>query len=195
MINFEKTIEDMKMVGLNTVPNKVMVCIPNAKNILYTGLKFFLAKEGKEVIWLPEYDDIVSWLTDNKGRGLLMYGTCGRGKTVLGRYVLPAILLHYHRKICSYYDAQEMNKKLDEVLNRHILSLDDIGTEGMSIKFGEKRMAFAEIMDLVEKKGKLVIVSSNLDGKSLRERYGDRIFDRLIATTARVVFNGESLRK
>lgn len=195
MINFEKTIEDMKMVGLSSVPDRVIIRVPDARNVLYAGLKYFLEKEGQSIVWLPEYDEVASWLTDNKGRGLLMYGTCGRGKTVLGRYVLPAVLLHYHRKVCSYYDAQDMNKKLDEVLSRHILSLDDIGTEGMSIKFGEKRMAFAEVMDIVEKKGKLVIVSSNLDGKALRERYGDRIFDRLIATTVRVVFNGDSLRK
>lgn len=123
-----------------------------------------------------------------------MYGNCGRGKSLLGRFVLPAILLKYSGKITSVYDIQEMNSRVDAVLKKHIISLDDIGTEEISVDYGNKRMAFAEIMDAVEKHGKLIIVSSNLDADSIKKRYGDRIMDRIRATTTRVLFNGESLR-
>ena len=195
MINFKATVDNLKMVGLDPVPNRIEFNIPNSKEVLNAGFECFLSKEKVKSIWLPEYDEIAEWMTNNKGRGLLMYGNCGRGKSIIGRFIIPAVLTHYCRKICTCYDAEEMNKKIDEVLNKHILSIDDIGTEGMSVNYGVKRMAFAEIMDAVEKKGKLIIISSNLSGQALRERYGDRVFDRIIATTKRIAFNGDSLRK
>ncbi len=68
--------------------------------------------------------------------------------------------------------------------------LDDIGTEEVSNVYGNKRLAFAEIMDSAEKYGKLVIVSSNLTVAEIKKRYGDRVLDRVVATTKRVLFEG-----
>lgn len=90
---------------------------------------------------------------------------------------------------------QEMNHKLDEVLTKGIISLDDIGSEEMMIKYGERRLAFAEIMDAAEKSGKIVIVSTNLTSDQIRSQYGDRVLDRIKAITTRVLFKGDSLRK
>lgn len=87
-----------------------------------------------------------------------------------------------------------MNKNIDEVLKKPIISLDDIGTEEISVHFGEKRMAFAEIIDSAEKHNKLVIVSTNYNGSKLRELYGDRIIDRIKSITFSVLFSGDSLR-
>ena len=94
----------------------------------------------------------------------------------------------------SVFDIQDMNRDIDLVLSKHIISLDDIGTEEVSIKYGERRMAFAEVMDAAEKHGKLVIVSTNLNESELKERYGDRVLDRIKATTSRILFTGKSLR-
>lgn len=124
----------------------------------------------------------------------MLCGNCGRGKSILCRYVLPAILLKYHNRVVSVYDIQDMNKNIDEVLKKPIISLDDIGTEEISVHFGEKRMAFAEIIDSAEKHNKLVIVSTNYNGSKLRELYGDRIIDRIKSITFSVLFSGDSLR-
>ncbi|MFV0331131.1 MAG: hypothetical protein ACK5M3_14185, partial [Dysgonomonas sp.] len=90
---------------------------------------------------------------------------------------------------------QEMNKYIDDVLKKHVISLDDIGTEDISVNYGNKRQAFAEVMDAAEKYGKLIIISTNLRGDEIAERYGQRVMERIVSTTRRIKFRGQSLRK
>ena len=137
---------------------------------------------------------MAKWLENNEGKGLLLYGDCGQGKSLLSRFILPAILLQYHNKVVTSFDVQEMNTRLDAVLMKKIVSLDDIGTEAMINDFGNKRMAFAEIVDQAEKKGKLLIISTNLNKDKLIEMYGERVFDRLCKLTKRILFTGKSMR-
>lgn len=191
--DFDEVFSEMRKMGMKAPVSSVRIKVPNARTMIYAGLKSVLAKE--EVVWLPEYEKVADWLTDNKGRGLFMFGNCGRGKSLLGRYVLPAIILSCCQKVVNVFDMQDLNANLDLALKKHLVSLDDVGTEEMAVKYGERRMAFPEIMDAAEKCGKLVIVSTNLGESELRERYGDRILDRIKALTFRVCFNGESLRK
>lgn len=175
--------------------DKVYLNVPDSRSLLFSAMRYFVSLEKKSAVWLPEYEKVANWLSDNGGRGLFLYGTCGRGKSILCRYALPAILLKYAGKVVSVFDIQDMNQDIDLVLSKHIISLDDIGTEEVSIKYGERRMAFAEVMDAAEKHSKLVIVSTNLNERELKDRYGDRVLDRIKATTTRVKFVGDSLRK
>ena len=147
------------------------------------------------MIWLPQYDQIAEWLEDNKGRGLLLYGSCGLGKTFLTRYVIPAIILKYHNKVVHSFDMTELNKEPDKVLAKHLIAIDDIGTEDISIRFGEKRSVVPEILDAAEKYGKLLLLTSNLGGEDLIKKYGNRTFDRILAVTKRIEFNGKSFRE
>ena len=192
---FDAIFQEMKVHGMKLPSDKVYLDVPDSRRLLFSAIRYFVSLENKEAVWLPEYERVASWLNDNGGRGLFLYGTCGRGKSILCRYVLPAILLKYAGRVVSVFDIQDMNKDIDLVLSKHVISLDDIGTEEVSIKYGERRMAFAEVMDAAEKHGKLVIVSTNLNERDLRERYGDRVLDSIKATTTRVKFVGESLRK
>lgn len=188
-------IESMKVHGMKTPTEKVLIRIPGADQILRNALKYFIGLENRNAEWLPEYKQIVEWLENNEGRGLFLYGNCGRGKTVLAQYVIPAILLKYSRKVVVSYDAQQMNLKLDEVLQKKIIGIDDVGTEDILNSFGNKRLAFLEVIDAAEKYGKLLIITSNLNQEQLIEKYGDRAMDRIISTTKRVLFSGKSLRK
>lgn len=191
-MSFDEVFSDMRKMGLKAPASSVSIKVPNARTMLYAGLKSVI---GENAVWLPEYEKVAEWLTDNKGRGLFMFGNCGRGKSLLGRYVLPAIILSCCQKVVNVFDMQELNANLDVALSKHLISLDDVGTEEMAVKYGERRMAFPEIMDAAEKYGKLVIISTNLGGNELRERYGDRVLDRIKALTSRVCFNGDSLRR
>ena len=191
-IDFRQTIERLKDTGFSPVPNTVEISIPDAKNVLRAGIKYFTRENAR---WLPEYEEVASWLAGNGGRGLLCFGNCGRGKTLICGRILPLILNHYCRKVVSCYDAQQMNAELDVVKQKHIIYVDDIGTENLSVKYGEKRLAFAELADEAEKKGKLLILTTNLTIDELREKYGERTIDRLRAITKTVLFSGESLRK
>lgn len=181
--------------GMRLPQHKVYIAVPHAEIVLRKVLENFLALEGRSLKWLPEYDEVAQWLSGNRGRGLFLYGSCGRGKTLLCRYVLPAILLAYCRKVVTVFDMNEVNKNIDAVLAKHIVSLDDVGTETLSIQYGQRRMAFSEILDAAEKNNKLLIASSNLNVGEIVNHYDDRVLDRLKSTTVRILFEGNSLRE
>ena len=195
MRTFDEILKDMDARGMKVPGKKVYISIHEAKNILHGVMSGLLAGEGRTLTWIPEYDKVASWLENNKGRGLFLFGNCGRGKSLLCRYAIPIILMEYCRKIVSVFDIQDMYSDLDSVLKKRIISLDDIGTEEIIVKYGERRDAFPEIIDRAEKNGNLVIVSTNLNQEKLQERYGARILDRIKSTTTRVMFEGKSFRK
>lgn len=192
MTDFNHIAQLMKYHGMKLPEEQVKISIQSGKSLIEKGLDYF---SNSKADWLPEYNLITEWLSDNEGKGLFMYGDFGRGKSLLARYVLPGILLSSAGKIVSVYDMAEINKKLDEALTKRVLSLDDVGVEDVKVNFGERRMAFAELMDSIEKNNKLAIITTNLNQDELRSRYGDRVMDRIIATTVRVQFKGKSLRK
>ena len=175
----------------------VFISIPNAKEKLSNALDYFIALEGqnKAAVWLNEYEEVSLWLEDNKGRGLLLYGECGLGKTFIARYVLPALLLKYCNRVVNSFDMNEANKNPDDVLSKHIIALDDIGTEEQSVKYGDRRFIVPEIVDYAEKYGKMLILTTNLNAAQLSDKYGSRTLDRIIATTKRIEFKGKSFRK
>lgn len=195
MTTVGETLNEMKALGMQTPNERVLIQIKGARTILENCFKYFLSFQNTNFVWQPEYEEVAQWLENNEGKGLFLFGDCGRGKSFLTRYVLPAILLKYSDKIVRVYDAQEMNTNLEDVLKKHIVSVDDIGTEDVVNNYGNRRMAFAEIMDATEKYGKLAIISSNLDKEGIVGAYGERIYERIIATTKRIEFKGDSLRK
>lgn len=190
-IDFDREVRYLEKAGVRLMPDTVRVAVPDARNVLFRGLRHFV---GDGAQWLPEYDEVADWLSDNKGRGLLCYGNCGRGKTLICTRVIPPLLSFYHGKLISLYDAMEMNGKPDEVLAKHLLCVDDIGVEGECVIYGARRQLLAEIVDAAEKKGKLLVLTTNLSLNGLASRYGERTMDRLVAVTRRVNFKGGSLR-
>jgi DNA replication protein DnaC len=88
-----------------------------------------------------------------------------------------------------------MNEMVDTIKQQKLIYIDDIGTEHQSVKFGERRETFPEIVDEAEKKGKFLIVTTNLSMTELKAKYGERTLDRLRAITKRVKLEGKSLRK
>lgn len=194
---FKKLVSQMRDTGYPQEIDRVQINIPNAEKRLRGGLQYVVnMKSGCNAEWNERnYRPIVDWMTDNKGKGLLMFGGCGLGKSVIGMYILPLLIKDVHKKVVNIFSAQELNKKIDEILKLHIIYIDDIGTEDNLNSYGNKRMPFAELCDAAEKKGKLLILTTNLSIDELTQRYGDRVVDRLIATTKAVPFTGDSLRK
>lgn len=191
-IDFKRTIGSLLETGFNPMPNLVNIAIPDARGVLWRGLNYFTDGNAR---WLPEYEEIAAWLSGNHGRGLLCHGNCGRGKSLICWKIIPLLLNHYCRKIVACYDAQQMNAHIDAVKAKHIIYIDDVGTENVSVKYGERRMAFPELVDEAEKRGKLLMLTTNLSLDEISQKYGERTMDRLVAITTRVKFKGDSLRK
>lgn len=194
-MEIQKILNDMQAHGMTIPSNKVQIKIEGARDILKNHLDRFINLEGKKAVWLDKYDLVADWLENNQGRGLFLYGTCGVGKTVLARYVIPSILLTHLGKVVHCYDAQQMNSQIDIVLSKKIICIDDVGTEEILVSFGNKRLTFLEVADATEKQGKLLIATSNLNGKQLIDKYGERTMERIISTTKRVLFTDKSLRR
>lgn len=194
---FRNLISQMRDTGYPQEMDRVQINIPNAEKRLRGGLQYVVSmKSGGDAEWNEHnYRPVVEWMTDNHGKGLLMFGGCGLGKSVIGMYILPLLIKDVHHKVVNIFNAQELNQRIDEILKLHIIYIDDIGTEDNLNSYGNKRMPFAELCDAAEKKGKLLILTTNLSIEELTARYGDRVVDRLIATTKAVPFIGDSLRK
>lgn len=187
-----ETISRLAITGL-TNDSRVFVKVPDARKHLYAGLQYFVGKN--EAKWTSNYDIVADWLTDNRGMGLSLLGNCGTGKSLIGGKVIPVLMYHYCKQLmCFQYQAQDINRKADEILRQKIIYIDDVGTEGVMNSFGNKRNVFPEIVDAAERHGKLLILSSNLDKEHLLEKYGERTLDRLKAITKLVMFRGNSMR-
>jgi DNA replication protein DnaC len=184
--------EKLKKAGL-LIPELIPeVKIENAKKTFMDALMYFLSLQKKEMTYFDEYDKIVDWLSDNKNKGLILMGSCGVGKSFISRFVLPAIMFEKKKIILRVYD--KININIDDILTKKYAVLDDIGTEEVSNTFGNKRLALAEIVDEAEKKGNLLIISTNLNAEQIKEKYGLRVYDRLLAICDSVAFNSKSLR-
>lgn len=199
-VDFKQIIQRFENGEELFLADKVRIRIPNAEQRLRGGLDYFVNYysngEIPHATWLEKnYRPIVEWMSDNKGRGLLMTGRCGTGKTLIGKHILPLLMQDACRKIVNIFNAQELNTKIDDILKLHIICIDDVGTEELSKSYGNVRCTFSELCDAAEQKGKLLIITTNLTANELKDKYGERTYDRLKAITKFVPFYGKSLRK
>lgn len=174
------------------------ITLPDAKTILERGLKYFV---GEQMQWLPEYDEVCSWLADNKKRGLMLFGSNGRGKTQICQNIMPVIFDHYLNRDYFIVEAKNLSTYHRNEIDDYKLSyasmpiiIDDVGVESIANDYGEKRDLFSEIVDQCEKEKRLLILTTNLTPKEINERYGLRTLDRLKAIVRAIKFHGDSLR-
>lgn len=199
-VDFSQIIQRFEKGEEMFLADKVRISIPNAEQRLRAGLDYFVDKyscgENNHSEWIEKnYRPIVEWMTDNKGKGLLITGSCGLGKTLIAKHILPLLIRDSCRRVINIFTAQELNTKIDEILKLHTIYIDDIGTESVSKIYGNVRCTFSELCDAAEQRGKLLMITTNLTASELEEKYGERTLDRLRAITKFVAFSGKSLRK
>ena len=158
----------------------------------------------------PDYQEIYeAELQDKKFRmpkGLLLYGTCGTGKTLTARILsrrFDFVFVDTH-KIGLEYLTKEGNDWLAKWLTDHQrrpVVIDDLGAEGDIKKFGNESPMRAIITARAkywELFGAPTIYTTNISTpQQIAECYGSdaRILDRLTAYQVGVEFTGASLRK
>ena len=189
-----------------------------ARRVLGAYIYSYMKQQSQ---WLPAYEDVAQWLTDNHGRGLIIVGTPGLGKSLICTRVLPRVLKdHFDRSVLSV-TATEMCDRIDELLKYcqpgHFIIIDDLGTEpAETVTYGNRRKPFCQLVDAAERTGTLLIITSNLRTTALRLkqdcqqgragdidphspasielRYGAPTLDRLRAITRAIAFIGKSMR-
>ena len=186
--DYKQMASQMKVFGLDLTIERLQISIPDAENVLRQMLA---ERIGNNFVWLPEYSKVAEWMTDNYGRGLLLKGNVGRGKTEIGRNILPAVINYHYRRIVNCYDAVDLSARKNEFLdNCWPLCIDDLGTE----KDAKSRDVFERLADQMEKRGRFLIVTTNLTGEDIRRIYGDRVFDRMKGNMKSITFKGDSMR-
>ena len=140
---------------------------------------------------LPAYDEIIDWLVDTKGRGLMLMGECGLGKSTILNYVIPAIFRTKTTKSLKSISAKDLGA-IEKSITTFII-IDDLGTESIKNDYGTKIDAIADAISYAEDSSKTLLITTNLSGKALKERYDERTLDRLRKCKV-VVIKGESFR-
>lgn len=147
-----------------------------------------------EPVHIPEHDEIIDWMTNTNGKGLILVGDCGRGKSSIITGVIPVIFNMKFKKLIFPIPATDLvNDK--NLLQDYFFCIDDVGTESIKNHYGEKTEVFASVMDNAERYFKPVFISTNLTGQQIIDRYGKRTMDRIVRLCRIVKFKGESFRK
>ena len=141
---------------------------------------------------LSAYDEIIDWLVDTRGRGLMLMGECGLGKSTILNYVIPAIFRTKTNKVLRSVPAKEL-AAVDKNVAPFII-IDDLGTESIKNDYGTKIDAVADAISYAEDSSKTLLITTNLSPNSLKERYDERTLDRLRKCKV-VIIKGKSFRK
>ena len=160
--------------------------------------------------WLEEYYHIKSWMMNTEGKGLLLMGSCGRGKSVIASGVIP-VLFRMKGKYLRPVHAQDMTKPtpqqpyraygqrpetwLDYLQRCAFLIIDELGVEMQVNDYGEKCEGFNLVINAAERYNRPMFITTNLTEEQILARYGERTLDRLGHLCKTVKFTGESLRK
>ena len=140
---------------------------------------------------LPAYDEIIDWMVDTKGRGLMLMGECGLGKSTILNFVIPAIFRTRVNKILRSVPAKELGA-VDRNKAPFII-IDDLGTESIKNDYGTKIDAVADAISYAEDSSKTLLITTNLTPQALKERYDERTLDRLRKCKV-VIIKGKSFR-
>jgi len=157
--------------------------------------------EQHPLLWLPEYDKVLDWMADNQGKGLFMFGNCGRGKSKIIMGVLIPVFVAFGKYLPGFHASLLPSKSpvYDnwnyELYQKWKFSyIDELGTEAMVNNYGERFEPFNEIINVAEQDLNILVISSNMTPEQFLKRYGNRSMDRINRLCKIVEFKGDSLR-
>lgn len=185
-------MQQLSEVGVNLPAPKVRIRLGGgARAWLERTLRHFVPG----LVWLEEYGQVADWLADNRGQGLLLMGPCGRGKTEIAMHALPCVVHMAYNLVLNTFTAYEMSRDPGAVMRSKLAVVDDVGIEAAErVDYGTRTCPFAEVVDHAEKRGNLLVLTTNLSASMFTARYGDRVTDRLRSLVRVVRFGEGSLR-
>lgn len=137
-----------------------------------------------------------------RGKGLILYGTKGTGKTFFAECVADKLIedgysvamLNFSTIYNALWEAENKQEYLDKLLKKDLLIIDDLGSERQSEHMTE--IVF-QIIDGRVSKGKPLLVTTNVNiGEMAREESvaKGRIYDRLLEGCYPIGFDGDNTR-
>lgn len=203
----DKLVKDRKLVIRN--PQTLSWGDKEVCEALFTSLFRRLDKSISVYEHLPEYVEIIDWMSNTEGKGLVLKGDCGRGKSIIATCMLPVLLAT--KSIATYpVQADDFEKpypfaantmgmdpraaNLDYLIKCPYPIIDELGTEKLVNEYGEKYEGFNSIINAAERYYRPLFISTNLTTDQLLNRYGERTLDRLQHLCRIVEFHGDSLR-
>ncbi len=116
---------------------------------------------------LPEYDEVIDWMHDTRGVGMLLIGDCGRGKSIITTGLVPVLLLGMKGFSVYAVHADELNRPypfafstmgmdpkttcLDYLTRSPCPILDELGVEPMINDYGERYEGFNRIINAADR--------------------------------------------
>ncbi len=157
-----------------------------------------------------QIEQMAQWLTSPQGKFcMLLCGTCGNGKTTFVKALQALLnlleLTDADNERCGFQimDAKDIawmcrdeRPAWQRLCRRKMLAIDDLGTEPTEVQEYGNRMN--PVIDLFYKRYDMqlfTIITTNLLPDEIRQKYGDRVADRLNEMACRIVFENESYRK
>lgn len=153
----------------------------------------------KEFVYYKEYDQIIDWMADNKGKGLALFGSVGTGKSVFIRSVLPVLFrIQYNKnlKVIGLTDFITMcPEDFRHYLDRTMIGIDELGREPLATEWGVKFEAVPIIIEGCEGESKLLFITSNATRSDIVKRYGAHTMDRINKLCKIITIKQTTLRK
>lgn len=154
-------------------------------------------------VFLPEYKKLREYLKDTQGKGLLLSGGPGVGKSIILKKIIPTVYALRNLEVfpVSCYDLhkiinpKESNETVfDKVSQRRHILLDEIGVEINVNIYGEKFNPVEWLINASEDNNKALFATTNLNDDMLYAMYGKRAFDRLIKKVSKIEFVNKSFK-
>lgn len=145
---------------------------------------------------LPEYKEVIQWLSASQGKGILMTGANGRGKTAILKGVIPLIFKSrgYNLRVLNSTEINP-NDFHEYLRKKKFIAIDEVGKDSIIKDYGNVKDPVEAAIDHCEDHIKLLLMTSNLTAEQIKSRYGNRTLDRIRRLCKIVVFKGESFRK
>lgn len=153
---------------------------------------------------------VAKWLVSSDCKpGLMLYGQVGNGKTTMAKAACSMINMLYdssysqERKGVWQISALDLSTiarndadRFERMKKTELLFVDDLGCEPVTVKsWGNELSPVVELLYHRYDKQLFTIISSNLSDSDFKERYGDRIDDRMREMFDRLSFTNKSFRK
>ena len=132
-------------------------------------------------------------------KGLFLFGNTGTGKTFAAKVISSYRDIHLYtcRDLEAKYKKSETHF-WEIIKDRKDIIIDDLGTEDAKNDYGVKFELFEKAIDerhlLFEQYGTRTIITSNLSGEAIKERYSERIYSRIRSMCECINATGKDLR-